>query len=96
MPDGRDPPADAYGQARRCFDIVLQALGELGASAKDVIRTRAYLVRAEDWQEVGRAHGEAFREAMPATAFVVVKALLDPRWLVEVEVDALLPEQPTT
>jgi enamine deaminase RidA (YjgF/YER057c/UK114 family) len=69
---------------------VLEALAELGASGDHVVRTRAYLVRAEDWEEVGRAHGEAFGTAMPATAFIVVAALLDPRWLVEVEADAML------
>ena len=92
MPDGGEPPADAYGQAQRSFEIVLEALAELGASPEHVVRTRAYLVNADDWQEVGRAHGEAFGAAMPATALVVVAALLDPRWLVEVEVDAMLPE----
>ncbi len=92
MADGGEPPADAYGQARRSFEIVLDALKELGASPEHVVRTRAYLVNADDWQEVGRAHGEAFGAAMPATALVVVAALLDPRWLVEVEVDAMLPE----
>ena len=92
MPEGGEPPADAYGQAKRSFEIVLEALEELGGSAEHVVRTRAYLVRAEDWEEVGRAHGEAFGTAMPATAFIVVAALLDPRWLVEVEADAMLPE----
>jgi enamine deaminase RidA (YjgF/YER057c/UK114 family) len=93
MPEGGEPPGDAYGQAKRSFRIVLDALEELGASAEHVVRTRAYLVRAEDWEEVGRAHGEAFGTAMPATAFIVVAALLDPRWLIEVEADAMLPEE---
>ena len=91
MPEGGEPPEDAYGQAKRSFDIVLDALAELGASAEHVVRTRAYLVRPDAWEEVGRAHGEAFGTAMPATAFIVVAALLDPRWLVEVEADAMLP-----
>ena len=90
MPDGAPPPPDPYRQAQRCFQIVLEALGELGASAKDVVRTRAYLVRAEDWEAVGKAHGEAFGAAKPATAFVVVLRLLDPRWLVEIEADAVV------
>ena len=93
MSEGVEPPADAYGQAKRSFEIVLEALEELGASAEHVVRTRAYLVRPEDWEGVGRAHGEAFGTAMPATAFIVVAALLDPRWLVEVEADAMLPEE---
>ena len=92
VPDGAVPSPDPYRQAQRCFQIVLEALGELGASAEHVVRTRAYLVRAEDWEAVGKAHGEAFGEARPATTFVVVLRLLDPRWLVEVEADAVVPE----
>jgi enamine deaminase RidA (YjgF/YER057c/UK114 family) len=91
MPDGADPPSDAYGQARRCFDIVVAALREAGAGAEDVVRTRVYLVRAEDWEEVGRAHGEVFGTARPANAMIVVKGFLDPRWLLEVEADAVIP-----
>jgi enamine deaminase RidA (YjgF/YER057c/UK114 family) len=91
MADGGDPPAGAYAQARRCLEIVDAALTELGAGAEHVVRTRLYLTRAEDWQEVGRAHGEFFAAALPATTMVVVASLLDPRWLVEIEADALLP-----
>ncbi len=90
MPDGGDPPSDAYGQARRCFDIVLAALHEAGAGPEDVVRTRVYLVRAEDWEEVGRAHGEVFGSARPANAMIVVTGFLDPRWLLEVEADAVI------
>ena len=90
MADGGVPPDDAYGQARRCFEIVAESLRELGAGPDDVVRTRAYLVRAEDWEDVGRAHGEVFGEARPASSFVVVSALLDPLWLVEVEADAVV------
>jgi enamine deaminase RidA (YjgF/YER057c/UK114 family) len=92
MPDGAEPPADAYGQARRCFEIIIAALEEAGASARDVVRTRMYLVRAEDRDDVTRAHAELFGEVRPAATGVVVAALFDPRWLVEIEVDALLPE----
>jgi enamine deaminase RidA (YjgF/YER057c/UK114 family) len=70
---------------------VLDALAELGAAAEDVVRTRAYLVSAADWEEVGRAHGEVFGDVRPATAFLVVQSLLDPRWLVELEADAFVP-----
>lgn len=92
MPDDADPPADAYGQARRCFEIILAALERAGAGAEDVVRTRTFLVKADDWQEVGQAHGEIFGGVRPASTMIVVAALLDPRWLVEIEADALLPE----
>jgi enamine deaminase RidA (YjgF/YER057c/UK114 family) len=91
-PDGVETPADAYLQAKRCLEIVTDALAELGAEPADVVRTRAFLVDADDWQAVGRAHGEIFSDVLPASAFVVVAALLDPRWRVEIEADALLPE----
>jgi enamine deaminase RidA (YjgF/YER057c/UK114 family) len=90
MPDDADPPPDAYGQARRCFDIVVAALRDSGAGPEDVVRTRVYLVRAEDWEEVGRAHGEVFGAARPANAMIVVTGFLDPRWLLEVEADAVI------
>jgi enamine deaminase RidA (YjgF/YER057c/UK114 family) len=90
MPGGAEPPADAYGQARRVLEIILAALGEAGAGAADVVRTRTYLVRAEDWEEVGRAHGEVFGDARPASTMVVVSGFLDPRWVVEMEADAVL------
>jgi enamine deaminase RidA (YjgF/YER057c/UK114 family) len=91
-PDGVDTPADAYLQARRCLEILVAALAELDARPDDVVRTRAYLVHAEDWEAVGRAHGEVFSETLPASTFLVAGALLDPRWLVEIEAEALLPE----
>lgn len=91
MPGGADPPADAYGQAKRCLEIVLSALAEAGAGLEHVIRTRTYLVRAEDWEDVGRAHGDVFAGVRPASTMVVVSGFLDPRWLVEMEADAILP-----
>jgi enamine deaminase RidA (YjgF/YER057c/UK114 family) len=90
MPDGGEPPPDPYGQARRCLEIVAAALSEAGSSLADVVRTRVYLVRPEDFEDVGRAHGEAFSEIRPANTTVVVAALVDPRWLVEVEAEAVL------
>jgi len=90
MPDGADPPTDPYGQARRCLEIVAESLADLGAGPEHVVRTRVYLTRAEDWPEVGRAHGEVFGEALPASTMLVVAALLDPRWLVEIEADAVV------
>jgi enamine deaminase RidA (YjgF/YER057c/UK114 family) len=88
--DGGDPPVDPYGQARRCLEIILASLVEVGAGPEHVVRTRVYLTRAEDWQEVGRAHGEVFGDVRPASTMVVVGGLLDPRWLVEIEADAVI------
>lgn len=90
MPDDADPPTDAYGQAKRCLEIIAAALAEAGASLDDVVRTRIYVTRADLIDEVGRAHGEAFKTARPATTGVVT-GLLDPRWLVEIEADAIVP-----
>jgi enamine deaminase RidA (YjgF/YER057c/UK114 family) len=90
--DGSDPPAGAYEQARLCLEIIGGALDQAGATLEDVVRTRMYVVPGVDFDEVGRAHGEAFGDIRPATAGVVVNALLDPRWLVEIEADAVLPE----
>ena len=90
MPDGADPPSDAYGQARRCLEIIIGALAEAGARAEDVVRTRVYLVEADHYDEAFRAHAEVFGDARPATAGLVVAGLLDPRWLVEIEADAVI------
>ena len=92
MPDDADPPADAYGQTHRCLEIALEALAQAGGSAADVVRTRIMLTRAEDFPEIARAHGEFFRDVMPVSTGYVVAALLDPRWLVEIELEALVPE----
>jgi enamine deaminase RidA (YjgF/YER057c/UK114 family) len=91
MPDGGDPPADAYRQARRCLEIILAALDEAGATADDVVRTRIYVTDAELILDVARAHVEVFGAVRPATTGVVV-GLLDPRWLVEIEAEALISE----
>jgi len=90
-PIGDPVPTDPYEQARRCLEIVMAALAEVGARAEDVVRTRVYLIDAADWAEVGRAHGEVFGGTKPATSFVVVAGLLDPAWRVEIEAEALLP-----
>jgi enamine deaminase RidA (YjgF/YER057c/UK114 family) len=84
--------ADAYGQAKHCLAIIVDALRELGAGPEHVVRTRVYLVDAGDWEAVGRAHGELFGEHRPASAMLVVAGLLDSAWKVEIEADALLPE----
>ena len=91
MPGDIDPPPDAYAQAKRSLEIITAALRDVGAGPEHVVRTRAYLVDADDWKDVGRAHGEVFAAVLPASAFVVVKGLLDPRWRVELEADALVP-----
>lgn len=90
MADGGEPPADAYGQAKRCLEIIGAALAEAGAAMDDVVRTRTYLVDAADWEAVGRAHGELFGDVRPASTMVVVTGFLDPRWRVELEADAIL------
>jgi enamine deaminase RidA (YjgF/YER057c/UK114 family) len=90
MPDGGDPPGDAYGQARRCLEIVLTALREAGAGAEHVVRTRLYLTRREDFDDVARAHGEVFADIRPVNTTIVVSGFIDPRWLVEAEAEALL------
>ena len=92
MPDGADPPPDAYRQTTRVLEIIVATLAEAGAGPEDVVRTRTYLTNAEDWQDVGRAHGEVFASVRPASTMVVVAGFLDPRWVVEMEADAILPE----
>jgi enamine deaminase RidA (YjgF/YER057c/UK114 family) len=82
--------ADPYEQARRCLEIVLAALAEAGARPDDVVRTRIYGTSADDYEEVARAHGEVFGAVRPASTYVVVSALLDPRWVVEIEADAIV------
>jgi len=89
MPDGAPPPTGAYAQARRCLEIILDALAQLGARPEDVVRTRVYVTSADDWEEIGRAHGEVFGEIRPASAMLVITGLLDPRFLVEIEADAI-------
>jgi enamine deaminase RidA (YjgF/YER057c/UK114 family) len=87
--DGSDPPAGSYAQARLCLEIVRGALERAGARVEDVVRTRIFVTPDADFDEVARAHGEVFGDIRPATSGIVVHALLDPRWLVEIEADAL-------
>lgn len=88
-PDGNCDD-DIEVQTRRCFEIVQEALSEAGATLADVVRTRMYIVDPNDAEAVGEVHGELFGDVRPAATMVVVKALLDPRWKVEVEAEALL------
>lgn len=90
-PDGKTAgPGDPSIQARRCLEIIDAALQEAGASLANVVRTRSYLTRAGDWQAVGEVHGEFFRDTRPASTMVVVSALLDPEWRVEIEAEAII------
>ena len=87
-PDGSCDP-DPGVQARRCLEVIETALADLGASLADVVRTRMYVTDAAFAEAVGSAHGEAFRDVRPATSMVVVAGLLDPRWKVEIEAEAI-------
>lgn len=90
MPDGGEPPADAYGQTRRCLEIILAALADAGAGPEHVVRTRVFATSADDFEEIARAHGEVFRDVRPANTYVVVRGLVDSRWRVEIEADAIV------
>jgi len=90
IPREGDPPVGAYEQMRLCLEIVGGALAEAGAGFEDVVRTRIYLTDAEDYEEVARAHGEVFSAIRPASTAVIVKGLLDARWRVEIEAEAVL------
>ena len=89
MPGDVDPPATPYEQAKICLEIIERALHEAGSNLHEVVRTRIYVTDAAFIDDVGRAHGEAFAQARPATTGIVTK-LLDPRWLVEIEADAVI------
>lgn len=89
-PDGSCDP-DAGAQSRRCFEIIVGALRDLGASPANVVRTRMFITNAAYCDAVGAAHREAFGEAAPAATMVVVAGLLDDRWKVEIEAEAVAP-----
>ena len=82
-------PGDAYLQAQRCLEIIVEALAELGAGPEHVVRTRMYVARAGLWEAVGKAHGEVFSEIRPATTLIVT-GFVDPAMLVEIEAEAVL------
>ena len=88
--DGETVLGGAYEQAKRCFEVILEAVEALGGTREDVVRTRMFVIDASDWDAVSRAHGEFFGEVYPAATLVVVRGLLDPRWKVEIEADAQL------
>ena len=90
-PVGADD-ADAATQTRHTLEIVRAALEKAGANLQDVVRTRMYLTHVEDWEAVGKAHGEVFGTIRPAATMVVVAKLLNPTWRVEVETDAIISD----
>ena len=91
-PVGADE-ADAATQTRHTLEIIRTALEKAGARIEDVVRTRMYLTHVEDWEAVGRAHGEFFGTIRPAATMVVVAKLLNPAWRVEIEADAAISDK---
>ncbi len=83
---------DAAGQTRRIFAIAIEAMARAGATLDHVVRTRMYLTHVEDWEAIGRVHGEFFSTIRPAATMVVVAALLNPAWRIEIEFDAVIGE----
>lgn len=92
-PDGKTAgPGDAALQARRCLEIIRGTLVKAGARLDDVIRTRIFLTRIEDWETVGKVHGEFFSKIRPASTIVQATRFINPEWLVEIEADAIVQE----
>lgn len=85
---------DAGAQTKRCLEIIADALREAGAKLEHVVRTRMFMTDAQLWEEVGRAHGEVFGDIRPAATMVEVSGLLDPDWLVEIEAEAVIDDDP--
>lgn len=83
-------PDDVYAQTAQALKNIVAALGQVGASAENVVRTRIYMTDISKWEEAGRAHGEVFGEIRPATTMVEVSKLIAPDILVEIEADAIL------
>jgi enamine deaminase RidA (YjgF/YER057c/UK114 family) len=101
-PDGRTiGVGDPGAQTRRCLEIIAESLRKLGSDLEDVVRTRIFLTRIEDWEAVGNVHGEFFGDIRPANTMVQVTRFIDPEWLVEIEADAVVgdggpdPDEPT-
>jgi len=85
-------PGDAYGQTRRCLEIVRDAIESGGGVLSDVIRTRIYVTDVSKWDEIAKAHGEFFADIKPAATMVEVKGLVRDDWLVEIEAEAIVEE----
>lgn len=91
MKDGKPhAPGDAYEQTRYALELIADALAKLGSSMSDVVRTRMYVTDISRWEEIGRAHGEFFRNIRPVATMVEVKALIDPELLIEIEAEAVV------
>lgn len=86
-------PGDPYQQTKFIIQKIEKAINDAGGSLSDVIRTRIYVTNIKDWDAVGRAHGEIFKEIRPATTMVEVKSLIDPNFVVELEATAYLMEE---
>jgi len=89
---GTTAPGDVYAQSVRCLDIAEHALREAGASLADVVRTRVMLTDIRQWRQAARAHAQRFAEVRPACTFIEVSRFVEPEWLVEFELDAMVPE----
>jgi len=85
-------PGDPEAQTRRCLEIISEALAQAGAGLEHVVRTRMFVTDISHWKAIGRAHGETFGDIRPASTMVEVAGLIEPEWLVEIEADAVLPD----
>jgi enamine deaminase RidA (YjgF/YER057c/UK114 family) len=93
IPKRGDPPEGGYAQARLCLEIILGALEQAGARPEDVVRTCIYLVDAAAFDDVARAHGEVFATIRPVNTTILIPGLMDPRWLLEIDAQAVIQEE---